>query len=51
MLCSAILCGNAVLADGSFAFYGVVDVGVSVDGGGMAGTSTRLTSGMATQNH
>lgn len=50
MLCSAILCSNAALADGSVAFYGVVDVGVSVDGGGMAGTSTRLTSGMATQS-
>lgn len=50
MLCSAMLCSSAALADGAVTFYGVMDVGVSVDGGGIAGTSTRLTSGMATQS-
>jgi predicted porin len=50
MLCSAILCSGNALADGSVAFYGVMDVGVSVDRGGIAGTSTRVTSGMATQS-
>jgi predicted porin len=32
------------------AFYGVMDLGVSVDRGGVGGTSTRVTSGMATQS-
>lgn len=50
MLCSAALCSGPALADGAVTFYGVVDVGVSVDGGGIAGTRTRLTSGMATQS-
>ena len=50
MLCSAMLYSGTALADGAVSFYGVVDVGVSVDGGGRAGTSTRVTSGMATQS-
>jgi predicted porin len=51
MLCSAILYSADALADGSsVAFYGVMDVGVSVDQGGVAGASTRVTSGMATQS-
>jgi predicted porin len=50
LLCAAMLCSGAALADGSVAFYGVMDVGVSVDQGGVAGTSTRVTSGMATQS-
>ena len=49
--CAAMLCSGAVLADpSSVAFYGVVDMGISIDGGGAAGTSTRVTSGMATQS-
>lgn len=51
-------CALAILALGSggacaqtaVAFYGVMDLGVSVDRGGIAGTSTRVTSGMATQS-
>ena len=51
LMCAAMLCSGAALADGSsVAFYGVMDVGVSVDQGGIAGTSTRVTSGMATQS-
>jgi predicted porin len=51
VFCAAILCSGAALADpSSLAFYGVVDMGISVDGGGAAGTSTRVTSGMATQS-
>ena len=51
LLCAAMLGSGAALADGSaISFYGVMDVGVSVDQGGVAGTSTRVTSGMATQS-
>jgi predicted porin len=42
--------GSAALAQSNAGFYGVMDLGVSVDGGGVAGTSSRLTSGMATQS-
>jgi predicted porin len=48
-LCGA-LCSGAALAAGPVDVYGVMDVGVSVDQGGIAGTSTRVTSGMATQS-
>jgi predicted porin len=41
---------GAATAQSNVAFYGVMDLGVSVDRGGVAGTSTRLTSGMATQS-
>lgn len=49
-LCAALLCGATASASDSVAFYGVMDVGISVDQGGVAGTSTRVTSGMATQS-
>jgi predicted porin len=41
---------NAALAQSNVAFYGVMDLGISQDRGGVAGTSTRVTSGMATQS-
>jgi predicted porin len=44
------LSSSAAIAQTNTAFYGVMDLGVSVDRGGIAGTSTRLTSGMATQS-
>lgn len=44
------LCSGAALAQSSVTMYGVVDMGVSVDRGGVKGNSTRLTSGMATQS-
>jgi predicted porin len=43
-------CSGAVLAQSNVAFYGVMDLGISQDRGGAAGTSTRVTSGMATQS-
>jgi len=43
-------CGGAALAQSNVAFYGVMDLGISQDRGGVAGTSTRVTSGMATQS-
>jgi len=42
--------GAGAQAQTQIAFYGVMDLGVSVDRGGVAGTSTRVTSGMATQS-
>lgn len=52
MLALAILAqGGAVAhAQTSLAFYGVMDLGLSVDRGGVAGVATRVTSGMATQS-
>jgi predicted porin len=44
------LASAAAQAQSNVAFYGVMDLGVSVDQGGVAGTSTRVTSGMATQS-
>jgi predicted porin len=44
------LCSAGAQAQTNAAFYGVMDLGVSVDHGGMAGPSTRVTSGMATQS-
>ncbi len=44
------LSGGAAVAQSNASFYGVMDLGVSVDRGGIAGTSTRVTSGMATQS-
>ncbi|NRR31719.1 porin [Oxalobacteraceae bacterium] len=38
------------LAQSKVTLYGVVDMGISQDRGGIAGTSTRATSGMATQS-
>lgn len=49
-LAALLLCSGAALAQSNVAFYGVMDLGVSVDRGGIAGTSTRVTSGMATQS-
>ncbi|MFZ3285485.1 MAG: porin [Telluria sp.] len=43
-------CSAAAFAQSAVTMYGVVDLGVSVDRGGVSGTSTRLTSGMATQS-
>ncbi|HEY0586496.1 MAG TPA: porin [Pseudoduganella sp.] len=43
-------CSSAALAQSNVAFYGVMDLGISQDRGGVAGTSTRVTSGMATQS-
>lgn len=37
-------------AQSDVSFYGVMDMGLSVDHGGIAGPSTRVTSGMATQS-
>jgi predicted porin len=37
-------------AQGNVAFYGVMDLGISQDRGGINGPSTRVTSGMATQS-
>jgi len=48
--CAALLCCATASASDSVTFYGVMDVGLSVDQGGVAGTSTRVTSGMATQS-
>jgi predicted porin len=48
-LFGSALCSGAALAQ-NVAVYGVMDLGVSVDQGGVAGTSTRITSGMATQS-
>ncbi|MES2756680.1 MAG: porin [Pseudomonadota bacterium] len=45
-----LLCSGAAFAQSNVAFYGVMDIGISVDKGGVAGTSTRVTSGMATQS-
>ena len=50
VLAAMALCSGAAMAQSSVAIYGVVDVGVSVDKGGINGTSTRVTSGMATQS-
>ncbi|MDC8758385.1 porin [Janthinobacterium fluminis] len=49
---SAILTlySGAALAQSALTVYGVLDVGVSVDRGGVQGNATRLTSGMATQS-
>jgi predicted porin len=49
-LAALLLCSGAAYAQSNDAYYGVMDMGVSVDRGGIAGTSTRLTSGMATQS-
>lgn len=49
-LAALLLCSGAAFAQSNVAFYGVMDLGVSVDHGGIAGTSTRVTSGMATQS-
>jgi predicted porin len=49
-LAALLLCSGATFAQSNVAFYGVMDMGVSVDKGGIAGTSTRVTSGMATQS-
>jgi predicted porin len=49
-LAALLLCSGAAVAQTNVAFYGVMDMGVSVDRGGVAGTSTRVTSGMATQS-
>ncbi|ELX08931.1 outer membrane porin protein [Janthinobacterium sp. HH01] len=43
-------CSAAALAQSNVTFYGVMDMGISQDRGGIAGTSTRATSGMATQS-
>lgn len=46
----ALLASGAASAQTGVAFYGVLDLGISQDRGGVAGTSTRVTSGMATQS-
>lgn len=46
----AALCAAGGSAASELAFYGVMDVGISQDRGGINGTSTRVTSGMATQS-
>jgi len=43
-------CSGAALAQSNVAFYGVMDLGISQDRGGVAGISNRVTSGMATQS-
>ncbi|MFZ6771246.1 porin [Undibacterium sp. SXout7W] len=47
---SAGIISSSAFAQSALTIYGVMDVGVSVDQGGVSGTSTRLTSGMATQS-
>jgi predicted porin len=49
-LAALVMCSGAAMAQSNVAFYGVMDLGVSVDRGGVTGTSTRVTSGMATQS-
>ncbi|MDL2357250.1 MAG: porin [Pseudomonadota bacterium] len=49
-LAALTLCSGAAMAQTNVSFYGVMDLGVSVDRGGLAGPSTRVTSGMATQS-
>jgi predicted porin len=49
LLCGLALC-NGAFAQSNVTVYGVMDLGISVDRGGIAGTSTRVTSGMATQS-
>ena len=44
------ICSGAVQAQSNVAFYGVMDLGISQDRGGINGPSTRVTSGMATQS-
>ncbi|MFZ3289103.1 MAG: porin [Telluria sp.] len=44
------LCSSAALAQSNVTVYGVVDLGASVNSGGVAGTSTLVSSGMATQS-
>ncbi|THC42947.1 porin [Massilia sp. Mn16-1_5] len=41
---------GAACAQSAVNFYGVMDLGLSVDGGGLGGSATRVTSGMATQS-
>lgn len=43
-------CNGLVFAQSNVTFYGVMDMGISHDRGGIAGNSTRATSGMATQS-
>lgn len=49
-LAALALCSGVALAQSSVTVYGVVDLGISVDQGGVNGTSSHLTSGMATQS-
>jgi predicted porin len=49
LVCGLALC-NGAFAQSNVAVYGVMDLGISVDKGGTSGTSTRVTSGMATQS-
>lgn len=44
------ICNDAVFAQSNVTFYGVMDMGISHDRGGIAGNATRATSGMATQS-
>lgn len=46
----ALLASGAAAAQSSVSLYGVLDLGISQDRGGVAGTATRVTSGMATQS-
>ena len=48
-LCGLVLC-NGAFAQSNVTVYGVMDLGISVDQGGVNGSSTRVTSGMATQS-
>ena len=50
ILTLALLASGAAGAQTGVNFYGVLDLGVSHDRGGVAGSSTRVTSGMATQS-
>ena len=47
---SLSIIGSSAFAQSAITMYGVMDLGISVDQGGTNGTSTRLTSGMATQS-
>jgi predicted porin len=50
MIVLAALCAAGGSNASEVAFYGVMDVGISQDRGGINGVSTRVTSGMATQS-
>lgn len=50
ILTLTLLASGAAAAQTNVTFYGVLDLGMSQDRGGVAGTSSRVTSGMATQS-
>jgi predicted porin len=49
-LAALAICSSSALAQSNVTLYGVIDLGVTVDRGGAAGISPRISSGMATQS-